>query len=255
MITTHATRRVTIPVGNAALYGDLNWPIGPGRVHGLTVIAHANSGSRLNPRHQALAAALNRAGLATLLTDLLTTDEDQWDASAVRARYDVDLLTGRLHAVSDRLALMEVEVAALPVAFLGTGTTAAAALRAAAERSAGRPAGTTSPAPPRAGHVDAVVSRSGRPDLAGDALHSAGVPVLFLVAEHDRDANDLHRRAGVTEGGDLREVPGCTDLVGDGTAVEAVAHIAGAWLVQHLDPQPGPIAGDAPAPTRTATRV
>jgi hypothetical protein len=254
MITTHAIRRVTIPVGNPTLYGDLSWPIAPGRVHGLAVVAHANSGSRLNPRNQAFAAALNGAGLATLLTDLLTTDEDQWEASAVKVRYDISLLTTRLHTVVDRLARLEIEVAALPVAVIGTGTTAAAALRAAAELSArggdSDGAGSENTAPPRSGHIDAVVCRSGRPDLAADVLGALGVPALHLVAEHDHEARELHRRTLAAGGGDLCEVPGHADLVDDPVGVQAGAQLAAAWLVTHLDPEHDPAPAAAPAPTR-----
>jgi hypothetical protein len=245
MITTHATRRVTIPCAGTTLYGDLSWPIVPGRVHGLAVIAHANSGSRLNPRNQALAAALNRTGFATLLTDLLGTDEDQWEASAARARYDVDLLTSRLTAVVERVARLEVEVAALPVAVVGTGATAAAAIRAAALLAEPEPA--PSPAgvrPPREGRIDAVVSRNGRPDLW---TTTPAVPVLSLVAELDREGRERHR---ASPAGEVRVVEGAADLVEDRYAVEAVAVLAGRWLADELDP--GHLGPGHPDPGGTA---
>jgi putative phosphoribosyl transferase len=230
MITTHATRRITIPAAGTTLYGDLSWPIAPGRVHGLAVIAHASSGSRLNPRNQALAAALNRTGFATLLTDLLGTDEDQWEASAVKARHDVDLLSSRLRAVVDRVALLDVEVAALPVAVVGTGTTGAAAVHTAALLAEAPPV-TEGVRPPRAGHIDAVVCRSGRPDLWEDG---PTVPVLSLVAEQDHESRERHRD---TPAGEVRVVEGAADLVEDRTAVEAVAVLAGEWLAGRLDPE------------------
>jgi hypothetical protein len=231
MITTHTPRVVTIGCPGVTLYADLSWPIMPGRVHGLAVIAHANSGSRLNPRNQALAATLNRAGLATLLTDLLGPDEDRWDASAAVTRYDVDLLTSRVLAAVDRAAWLEIELAALPVAVVGTGTAAAAAIRAAAElSSAAAPASPAArPAPPRAGHIEAIVCRNGRPDLVAD-VHP-DVPVLSLVAEHDHEAVELHQGAP----GELRLVPGTAELVEDPHSVEAAAVTAAAWLVGQLD--------------------
>jgi putative phosphoribosyl transferase len=243
MLTTHAPRIVTVPCPGATLYAELAWPITPGRVHGLAVIAHANSGSRLNPRNQALAAMLNRAGLATLLTDLLIPDEDQWEASAAIKRYDVDLLTSRIRGVVERLAHLEIETAALPVAVLGTGTAAAAAIGAAAELGATTedPLVDGRPRPPRAPHIDAIVCRTGRPDLAGKP--PGDVPMLSLVAEHDQEARALHRDVP----GEVRIVPGATDLVEDPHAVEAAALTAAVWLVSRLDPgQDGadPIEGD-----------
>ena len=237
MITRHATRTVTIPSPGTTLFGDLAWPIGRGPVHGLTVLAHASSGARLNPRHQALAAGLNRQGLATLLTDLLASDEDQWDAGAARARHDVALLTERLAAVLDRVARMEVEVAALPVGVLATGTAAAAALHAAVLL-AGPPRPNGGPRPPRPARVDAVVCRDGRPDLAAELFADLPVPVLFLVAEHDRELRELHHVAGVGPAA-LRVVPGAADLVNDAVGVEQVAPLAGAWLTARLDPAHG----------------
>ena len=232
MITTRATRRVTIPFAGLTLYGDLSWPIAPGRVHALAVIAHPSSGSRLNPHNQALAAALNREGLATLLVDLLGTDEDQWEPSAAKVRYDVDLLTARLRAVVDRIARLEVETAALPVAVLGTGATGPAALRAAALLAAAEPA--TGASPPREGRIGAVVCRNGRPDLwDGEPV----VPVLSLVAEQDHDGLDLHRDRPA---GEVRVVEGAADLVDDPSGVGAVAAIAGPWLADRLDPEHTP---------------
>jgi putative phosphoribosyl transferase len=245
MITRHATRTVTVPNPGATLFGDLAWPIHQGRVHGLTVVAHANSGSRLNPRNQALAAGLNAGGHATLLTDLLASDEDQWDAGAARARHDIALLTARMVTVLDRVARLEVEVAALPVAVLGTGTSSAAALHAAAALAGpARPVDAVAergPAPPRPARVDAVVCRGGRPDLAVEVLADLPVPALFLVGEHDHDLREVHSRVGVGEVGrtELRMVPGAADLVEDGAAAQQVATLAAEWLTARLDPTPG----------------
>jgi hypothetical protein len=240
MITRHAMRTVTIPSPQTTLFGNLAWPIGSGRTHGLAVVAHPSSGARLNPRHQALAAALNRGGLATLLTDLLGSDEDQWEASAVRTRHDVGLLTERMVTVLDRVARMETEVAALPVGVLATGTAAAAALHAAAVL-AGPPRPEDGPAPPRPAHIDAIVCRSGRTDLAADVLDDLAVPVLFVVAEHDHELLELHRSAGIGLTGrpELRIVPGTADLVADGAAAGQVAALAAEWLAARLDPAPG----------------
>jgi hypothetical protein len=231
MLTVHATRRVTIPARGATLYGDLSWPIAPGRVHGLTVLAHPTSGARLNPRNQALAELLNRAGLATLLTDLLGADEDQWEASAARARYDVDLLTARLRAVVERLARLEIEIAALPVGVLATGAAVAAAVRVATELAAAdEPTG----GPPRPAHIDAIVSRNGTPDLVADLLPTMEMPALFLVGEREQDLLHRHRLAGVTA---PVLVPGAGDLAEDRAAAETAAVLASRWLVTQLDPQ------------------
>jgi hypothetical protein len=243
MITRHATRTVTVPSPTATLFGDLAWPIRRGRVHGLTVVAHAHSGSRLHPRHQALAAGLNRAGLATLLTDLLAPDEDRWDARSAGPRHDVPLLTTRLVTVLERVARMEVEVAALPVALFGTGTSASAAVRAAAALAEPPPDTTAGPTerPPRPAHVDAVVSRAAEPDLDEGVLERLTVPSLFLVGEHDRALLARHRAAGVGEVGrtELLVVPGVADLVEDGAAAQRAAALAAEWLTARLDPAPG----------------
>jgi hypothetical protein len=241
MITRHAPRTVTIPSSGALLYGDLNWPIRRGRTHGLMVVAHPNSGSRLNPRNQALAEALNRAGFVTLQTDLLSSSEDEWEASAARVRYDVSLLADRLRAVVERVARLEIEVAALPVGVLATGTAGAAALRTAAALASPAPrlAAATEPEPPLPAHIDAVVCRHGRPDLVTDLWPGLDVPALFLVAEQDHESAELHRRAGVGGGAgpELALVSGAADLVEDPAGVQAAALVASRWLVATLDPE------------------
>ncbi|MGA5286164.1 dienelactone hydrolase family protein [Streptomyces pseudogriseolus] len=208
---------VTVPSGAAALRGDLEIPAG---ARGVVLFAHGSGSSRLSPRNRAVAGVLRRAGFGTLLLDLLTAAEEDEDAATGRYRFDIGLLAGRLaHAVDwleDRPDAVD-----LPVGLFGASTGAAAALVAATER-------------PR--RVSAVVSRGGRPDLAGDALGLVACPVLLVVGGADPEVLDLNRGAArrLSAPHRLDVVPGATHLFGEPGALERVAELAAGWFGEHL---------------------
>ncbi|MFD5374851.1 dienelactone hydrolase family protein [Streptomyces griseoincarnatus] len=208
---------VTVPSGAVDLRGDLEIPVG---ARGVVLFAHGSGSSRLSPRNRAVAGMLRRAGFGTLLLDLLTAAEEDEDASTGRHRFDIGLLAGRLaHAVDwleDRTDAVD-----LPVGLFGASTGAAAALVAATER-------------PR--RVSAVVSRGGRPDLAGDALPLVACPVLLVVGGADTQVLDLNREAArrLSTPYRLDVVPGATHLFGEPGALERVAELAAGWFTEHL---------------------
>ena len=211
------TRSVVIPAG-VMLPGDLTIPPG---AKGIVVFAHGSGSSRLSPRNQRVAGTLQDGGFATLLFDLLTADEESLDAMTGHLRFDIPLLAERLANVTDWLAT-DPDTADLPVGYFGASTGAAAALLAAASRSE---------------RVDAVVSRGGRPDLAGDALDKVRAPTLLIVGGDDpaviamnRDA--LHRMTTRTK--ELVIVPGATHLFGEPGKLERVADLALTWFTSHL---------------------
>lgn len=207
--------RVRIPSGKVHMEGMLQWPERP--ASGIVVFAHGSGSSRLSPRNTFVAAELRRAGLATLLMDLLTPDEDREYAR----RFNIDILTIRL---MDALAYLESDASAasLPVGAFGASTGAAAALRLAAAR------------PEKVG---AVVSRGGRPDLAGSAaIAQVRAPTLFIVGGEDSQVIELNELAfrelkGVKE---MKIVPGATHLFEEPGTLEQVATHAAAWFSQYL---------------------
>ncbi|NUR25390.1 MAG: phosphoribosyltransferase [Catenulispora sp.] len=204
---------VRIPIGPLVLSGSLAVP---GNAAGIVVFAHGSGSGRHSPRNVFVADALNRAGLATLLFDLLTADEEG-DRTNV---FDIGLLAERLSAVTGWLG-RRPEAAGLPVGFFGASTGAAAALRAAAERD--------SP-------VRAVVSRGGRPDLAASSLPAVTAPTLLIVGGADDVVLDLNRQARALLGGlsDLAVVPGATHLFSEPGTLEQVAQLAADWFTGHL---------------------
>ncbi|MGA5076633.1 dienelactone hydrolase family protein [Streptomyces griseoincarnatus] len=208
---------VTVPSGGVALRGDLEIPVG---ARGVVLFAHGSGSSRLSPRNRAVAGMLRGAGFGTLLLDLLTAAEEDEDTATGRHRFDIGLLAGRLaHAVDwleDRPDAVD-----LPVGLFGASTGAAAALVAATER-------------PR--RVSAVVSRGGRPDLAGDALPLVACPVLLVVGGADTQVLDLNREAARRLSAPYRldVVPGATHLFGEPGALERVAELAAGWFTEHL---------------------
>src|SRR5215207_132199 len=159
-------RPVRIPIDAIALDGDLAVP---DHAKGLVLFAHGSGSSRFSPRNRAVAAELQDAGYATLLLDLLTADEERVDAVTRELRFDIDLLATRLVAATD-WGTQRSAAKHLAVGYFGASTGAAAALVAAAQR-------------PDA--VRAVVSRGGRPDLAGSALAEVRAPTLLIVGGHD----------------------------------------------------------------------
>lgn len=207
---------VRIPTGEAAMEGALAVP--PHAV-GLVLFAHGSGSSRHSPRNNAVAAALREAGIATLLMDLLTPEED---GDCVR-RFDIGLLAGRLLAAA-RWAAAQPAARALPLGFFGASTGAAAALEAAAAL------GDT---------VQAVVSRGGRPDLASRAaLAAVTAPTLLLVGGCDADVLKLNRMAldRLRCEKALRVVPGATHLFEEPGTLEDVARQAATWFAGHFRP-------------------
>ena len=206
---------VEVTAGSVSLVGRLTIPERP---VGIVVFAHGSGSSRHSPRNRYVAEVLNRAGLATLLFDLLTPDEELNRANV----FDIDLLAGRLVDVTGWLA-GQPDTAALPVGYFGASTGAGAALAAAAD--------------PRV-DVVAVVSRGGRPDLAGDSLARVGAPTLLIVGDRDDVVLEMNRRAQATMPGecDLAVVPGVTHLFEEPGTLEQVAVLARDWFIHQLSP-------------------
>jgi putative phosphoribosyl transferase len=209
-------REVRIPIARGGeIIGDLDVPE-PAR--GLVVFAHGSGSSRHSPRNRQVAAALSEHGLATLLLDLLTVDEE-FDRANV---FDIPLLGERLVAAT-RWARSDPQIARLPIGYFGASTGAGAALWAAAEL---------------AGEVDAVVSRGGRPDLAAPRLAEVRAPVLLIVGGHDEVVVDLNRQAqrAMHTQCELSIVPGATHLFEQPGALEEVSRLASYWFESCLAP-------------------
>jgi putative phosphoribosyl transferase len=208
---------VRIPADGALLEGDLTVPPDAG---GIVVFAHGSGSGRFSPRNRAVADTLVRAGLATCLIDLLTVQEERVDVRTAHLRFDIALLARRVIATIDWLPGVEA-VKDLSVGCFGASTGAAAALVAAAER------------PDRVG---AVVSRGGRPDLAGDALWRVTAPSLLIVGGNDPEVLALNRAALAALGGEARLeiVPGASHLFAEPGTLERVAELARDWFLRHL---------------------
>ncbi|MEH0819176.1 MULTISPECIES: dienelactone hydrolase family protein [unclassified Micromonospora] len=209
--------QVTIAVADAGLPADVSVPEG---ANGVVLFAHGSGSSRHSPRNVAVAGVLQDRGLATVLVDLLTPEEDAVDARTAELRFDIGLLAGRLAGIVDWLGA-EPQLGRLPVGLFGASTGAAAALVAAAQR------------PER---VAAVVSRGGRPDLAGPALSGVRAPTLMLVGGLDEQVITLNEQAAaaLTAPQELRIVPGATHLFEEPGALEQVADAAADWFAAHL---------------------
>lgn len=215
--TSTTSRDVEIALEDAALQGTLTIPALP---VGLVLFAHGSGSSRLSPRNRWVAGELNDAGLASLLFDLLSEREESIDRRAGELRFDIGLLGRRLVAATD-WTRRQAETRELPIGYFGSSTGAAAALVAAAER-------------PEA--VRAVVSRGGRPDLAGQALPRVAAPALLVVGGADTTVIDLNREAMEHMGCpvELQIVPGATHLFEEPGALERVAELAAGWFREHL---------------------
>ncbi len=216
-------RPVRIAVGDVRLDGDLTLP-GDGR--GIVVFAHGSGSSRHSPRNRLVARLLNGAGLATLLFDLLTREEEALDQRTAGLRFDIGLLAARLAGATAWLA-GEVDARRLGIGYFGASTGAAAALVAAAEH-------------PRA--VSAVVSRGGRPDLAGPALRRVRAPTLLVVGGDDHPVIGLNREALEELRSEKRLVivPGATHLFQEPGSLEQVARLAREWFERYIAPNPAP---------------
>ena len=205
---------IEIPLGDAVLHGDFAVPAG---ARGTVVFAHGSGSSRLSPRNRAVAQQLRDQGLGTLLFDLLTADEERIDVATREYRFDVRLLADRLAAATQWL--VERWPHALPVGCFGASTGAAAALIAAA-------------ALPET--VQAVVSRGGRPDLAGDALDRVRAATLLIVGGRDPEVLRLNELAlaRLNCEKDLIVIPGATHLFEEPGTLDQVAREAAVWFVR-----------------------
>jgi dienelactone hydrolase len=212
---------VSVPIDGRSLSGDLGLPVEP---RGVVLFAHGSGSSRHSPRNQFVARSLERRRLATLLIDLLTPDEERVDERTAEHRFDIPMLARRLVAIVDWLGT-RTETAALRVGLFGASTGGGAALMAAAERP---------------GAVAAVVSRGGRPDLAGAALPRVTAPTLLIVGGFDGPViemnRDAMRRMPAARPVELEIVPGATHLFEEPGALERVAALAGDWFATHLAP-------------------
>jgi len=194
-------------------------PEGP---NGVVLFAHGSGSGRHSPRNRYVAEQLRRAGLATLLIDLLTEEEEAQDQFTGHLRFDIGLLADRLVGATDWLR-EDLPTAGLPVGYFGASTGGGAALVAAARRP---------------DVVAAVVSRGGRPDLAGDALPAVQAPTLLIVGGDDKPVIGLNESALRRLGAPIKElkiVPGATHLFEEPGKLEEVARLAADWFSRHLD--------------------
>ncbi len=210
-------REVRIPAGGVVLSGTLTLQE---HASGVVVFAHGSGSSRFSPRNRAVARTLNEAKLATLLFDLLTRDEEAVDDLTGHLRFDIPFLAERLEQVTDWLR-REPTVRDLPIGYFGSSTGGGAALVAAA-------------AEPE--HISAVVSRGGRPDLAGSALHDVRAPTLLIVGGEDDVVIELNHQAMKRMRCDVKLdlVPGATHLFEEPGTLERVAQLASDWFVHHF---------------------
>lgn len=211
------TRPVQVTTDHVVLEGSLALP---DDAIGVVLFAHGSGSSRRSPRNRAVAAALQQAGLATLLFDLLTPAEEAIDVRSGSFRFDIAFLADRLVGAT-RWIVQQPDTHRLRVGYFGASTGGAAALLAAAEL-------------PH--EVSAVVSRGGRPDLAGSALRLVRAPSLLIVGGRDRPVLQLNERALAALQCEkvLAVVPGATHLFEEPGALEEVARLARDWFVRHL---------------------
>jgi dienelactone hydrolase len=209
-------KSVVIALPEASLHGDLTLSA---QVEGLVIFAHGSGSSRHSPRNRFVAEQLNTAGLGTLLMDLLTQDEERVDDVTRELRFDIGLLARRVAQVV-RWAKNQPELAEVKIGLFGSSTGAAAALVAAADSR----------------DVAAVVSRGGRPDLAGDALRRVTCPTLLIVGGFDDVVIELNEeaKARMVCPTELVIVPGATHLFEEAGTLEQVAELASAWFVRYL---------------------
>jgi dienelactone hydrolase len=214
-------RLVNVRAGNVQLQGNLRIPPA---ADGIVVFAHGSGSGRLSPRNRFVADVLVKTGLATLLIDLLTQEEEMIDLETAELRFDIRLLAERLGGVTDWLA-GEPSTAGLAIGYFGASTGAAAALIAAADR-------------PKT--VRAIVSRGGRPDLAASALRRVRQPTLLIVGGDDDVVIQLNRQALQELGGtkQLVIIPGATHLFEEPGALEQVAALASEWFRRYLEGEP-----------------
>jgi dienelactone hydrolase len=208
---------VQIPAERVRLEGTLSIPQNP---QGIVLFAHGSGSSRHSPRNRAVAQALYDASLAALLMDLLTPEEEEIDQQTRHLRFNINLLASRLINATDWL-MQQPETSMLRAGYFGASTGAGAALVAAARR---------------AEVIYAVVSRGGRPDLAGPALAQVCAPTLLIVGGHDPQVIALNQQALTHLRGEKKLViiPGATHLFEEPGALEEVARLARDWFLRHL---------------------
>lgn len=212
------TRSVVIKLPEASLHGDLALPE---NTRGLVIFAHGSGSSRHSPRNRFVAERINKEGLGTLLMDLLTEDEERIDDVTRELRFDIGLLARRVSQVVT-WAGQQKGLKQLNIGLFGSSTGAAAALVAAADSA----------------EVKAVVSRGGRPDLAGDALTRVNCPTLLIAGGHDDVVIEVNEaaKAQMTCPTELVVVPGATHLFEEPGTLENVADLAAEWFARYLAP-------------------
>jgi putative phosphoribosyl transferase len=208
---------VQVPIGKIGLEGEL---IIPEKAKGIVLFAHGSGSSRFSPRNQFVARYLREQNLATLLTDLLTYEEEQIDDVTRELRFNIDLLAERLIGITNWLQ-QDARTKNLKIGYFGSSTGAAAALIAAAKKGAA---------------ISAVVSRGGRPDLAHHFLSKVQAPTLLIVGGADTIVIDLNQEAydRLTAVKKVEIVPRATHLFEEKGALEKVAELAGHWFTQYL---------------------
>ena len=215
--TTDAGETVQVSAGTATLDGTL---VVPANARAVVLFAHGSGSSRHSPRNRFVAEVLQEGGLATLLVDLLTGEEEETEARTRQMRFDIDLLARRLIGAIDWLA-NQPATRDFRVGLFGASTGGGAALAAAADR------------PDRVG---AVVSRGGRPDLAGSALRAVQAPTLLIVGEWDEPVIELNEQASRQMRAEVRLeiVPRATHLFEEPGALDDVARLARDWFARYL---------------------
>ena len=210
---------VSVQAGEVTLSGNLVIPLG---AQGIVLFAHGSGSSRHSPRNRHVAKVLNDAGLATLLFDLLVSQEDIIDRQNYNLRFDIGLLASRLKGATDWLS-QNPATHRLNIGYFGASTGSAAALIAASEQP---------------DSISAIVSRGGRPDLAGTALTRVQSPTLFVVGGNDPIVIDLNQDAfkRISAEKQLKIIPGATHLFEEPGTLEQVANLASQWFQRYLNP-------------------
>ena len=208
---------IEIPINHIHLHGILNIPE---KAKSLVLFAHGSGSSRFSQRNQHVASDLNRAHIATLLFDLLTPEEEKVDEFTREHRFNIELLSSRLAAATDWL-LQQSKTQSLAIGYFGASTGGGAALQAAAKRQQ---------------LVKAVVSRGGRPDLAGAALSQVKAPTLLIVGGHDEVVIKMNENAmkEIHAIKKLEIVPGASHLFEEPGTLDEVAKLAKEWFIQYL---------------------
>lgn len=209
---------IIIKAGESSISGDLTMP---GKAKGIVLFAHGSGSSRFSPRNRYVAKFLNQNGFGTLLIDLLTPEEEKVDEVDSSLRFDIPLLRDRLLMATDWL-IQNPRTSNFEIGYFGASTGAAAALMAAPER------------PQK---VKAIMSRGGRPDLAGEALVRVKAATLLIVGGYDHEVLELNQGALIeipAKDKKLEIVPHATHLFEEPGALEKVAELAANWFQRHL---------------------